>query len=91
MAADPPDLRALFERLPEGWSEVLVDGRRYGVTRTVRVGGRQQSVYAEQLGGTDVVSANLYSTAAGDVLKPCEMPAAKVLAFLAGWRFEIPS
>lgn len=57
------------------------DGRRYGVTRSVLVGGRIQKLYAEQLGGTDVVSANLY---AGDELRPCEMPAAKVLAFVAG-------
>ncbi|WP_435747223.1 hypothetical protein [Nocardioides sp. SYSU DS0663] len=82
----PADLSALFDRLPVGWSEVTYDGRRYAVTRTVRVGGRQESVYAEELGGADVVSANLYRTSAGDRLKPCEMPAEKVLAFLRGWR-----
>ena len=37
-------LRELFARLPGGGSEVAYDGRRYGVTRTVRLGGRQQSV-----------------------------------------------
>jgi hypothetical protein len=78
-------VRELFERVPEGWSAVVYDGRRYGVTRTVRLGGRQQSVYAEELGGTDVVSANLYLPDAGDeAFRPCEMPAAKVVAFLAG-------
>ncbi|MBZ5737853.1 hypothetical protein [Nocardioides mangrovi] len=40
------------------------------------------SVYAEELGGTDVVSTNVYLVEAGDELRPCEMPAAKVLAFL---------
>lgn len=76
-------LRALFERLPEGWSEASYDGRRYGVTRTVRLGGRQQSVYAEELGGTDVISANLYLPEDGEeAFRPCEMPAAKVRAFL---------
>jgi peptide-methionine (S)-S-oxide reductase len=80
-------LRDLFERLPEGWSEVEYDGRRYGVTRTVRVGGRQQSVYAEELGGTDVISANLYLPDRGDeAFRPCEMPAAKVRSFLARMR-----
>ena len=44
--------------------------------------GSSLSVYAEQLGGSDVISANVYRTGAGDVLKPCEMPAAKVLDFL---------
>jgi hypothetical protein len=78
--------RALFERVPEGWSEVVFEARRYGVTRTVRLGGRVQDLYAEELGGPDVVSANLYATAAGDQLKPCEMPAEKVLGFLAALR-----
>ncbi len=56
-------------------------GRRYGVTRTVSAGGRIQKLYAEELGGTDVISANLY---ASTMLRPCEMPAAKVLAFVSG-------
>jgi len=80
-----PDLVALLDRLPNGWSEVTYAGRRYGVTRAVRLGGRQQSVYAEELGGTDVVSANLYLTASGPLLKPCEMSAEVVLEFLEGW------
>ncbi|MDN4160833.1 peptide methionine sulfoxide reductase [Nocardioides abyssi] len=79
------DLVALLERLPEGWSEVTYAGRRWGVTRVVRVGGRQQSVYAEDLAGTDVVSANLYLTTTGPTLRPCEMPADVVLEFLVGW------
>lgn len=87
-APDPagvPDLARLFDRLPEGWSEVTYAGRRWGVTRAVRVGGRQQSVYAEELGGTAVVSANLYLTGAAPLLKPCEMSEDVVLDFLEGW------
>ena len=80
-----PTLAELVERLPVGWSEVTYAGRRWGVTRTVRLAGRQQSVYAEELGGTDVVSANLYVPEDGaERFRPCEMPAEKVLAFLAG-------
>lgn len=75
------ELAALFERVPLGWSEVTWAGRRYGVTRSVHAGGRSLKVYAEQLGGPDVVSANLYLSGAEE-LRPCEMPAAKVLAFL---------
>lgn len=73
---------ALFERVPLGWSEVLYDGRRYGVTRTVAAGGRAWAVYAEELGGQDVVSSNLYLTEGEALLRPCEMPVAKVIAFL---------
>jgi peptide-methionine (S)-S-oxide reductase len=75
-------LASLTERFPEGWSEATYDGRRYGVTRTVHAEGRSMSVYAEDLGGTHVVSANLYLTRAGQELRPCEMPAGEVLDFL---------
>ena len=78
------DLAALLDRLPDGWSRVTFDGRAYGVTTTRAVDGHAISVYAEELGGTDVVSANVYRTAEEDLLKPCEMPVARVIAFLRG-------
>jgi peptide-methionine (S)-S-oxide reductase len=40
------------------------------------------SLYAEALDGSDVVSTNAYLTTAAEELRPCEMPAAKVLDFL---------
>ena len=76
-----PDVLALFERVPIGWTEVSFEGRRYGVTRTLAAGGRAQTVFAEELGGRDVISANLYLVGEPQ-LRPCEMPAAKVLRFL---------
>ena len=84
------ELKELFDRLPVGWSVVAYDGRRYGVTRTVLTGGRSQKVLAEALDGSDLVSANLYRTSDEDVLKPCEMPAEKVLDFLRRQRPEDP-
>jgi hypothetical protein len=44
------DLGGLVDALPEGWSEVTYAGRRYGLTKITRTGGRSSSVYAEQLG-----------------------------------------
>jgi hypothetical protein len=76
------DLGDLVDALPEGWSEVTYAGDRYGLTKITHAGGRSSRVYAEQLGGSDIISANVYRTGAGAVLKPCEMPAAKVLDFL---------
>lgn len=73
----------LLDRFPEGWSQWTLDGRRYAVTKTVRAGGGAVSLYAEELGGTDVVSTNAYLTSTAAELRPCEMPAAKVLAFVA--------
>ncbi|MBB6628302.1 peptide methionine sulfoxide reductase [Nocardioides sp. KIGAM211] len=74
----------MLARVPAGWSVAAYDGRRYGVTRSSAAGGRSIGVYAEELGGTDVVSTNVYLTSSGPQLRPCEMPAEKVLAFLAG-------
>ena len=81
----------LVDRVPDGWSEATYDGRRYGVTKSVRAGGRSISVYAEELGGTDVVSTNLYLIGAGEQLRPCEMPAAKVLGFLREASYTRPA
>ncbi len=85
--ADPAEL---FARVPLGYSVVLFRGRRYGVTRSAAVGGRSQTVYAEELGGRDVVSANLYLVSGRPELRPCEMPAATVLAFLEELRLAEP-
>ena len=80
------DLDALVDAVPEGWSPVDYRGRRYGLSRTSRAGGRAVSVLAHELGGSDVISANVYRVADGSGLRPCEMPAEKVLGFLRGWR-----
>jgi hypothetical protein len=79
------ELAALVDRVPEGWTAVTYQGRPYGLSRTTRAAGQSISIYAEELGGTDVVSANVYRPESGDVLKPCEMPAAEVLDFLRDW------
>lgn len=73
-----------IERLPEGFSEGLYQGVRYGITRTTFTQGRSYKVYAQALGGSDFISLNFYRTARTDLLKPCEMPEAKVVAFLQG-------
>ena len=57
--------------------------RRYGVTKSRFAEGRSWKVFAEELGGADVISANLYHTTHGEVFRPCEMPAQKVIDFLS--------
>ncbi len=81
----------LFARLPEGWSVVRYRGRRWGVSHTRHVGGRVEKLYAEELGGAGIISANLYlpggmEPEVGERLRPCEMPAADILDFLRGWK-----
>ena len=80
----PPEVLAAWDALPLGSFDASFQGRRYGVTRTERAGGRQAWLWAEELGGTDRISANLYRLRSGARLKPCEMPAEKVMAFVLG-------
>ncbi len=74
----------LIDKIPLGASEVLYNGRRYGLTRTDYNQGRSTKVYANELGGSDHISFNFYRTRKEDLLKPCEMPEEKVIAFLEG-------
>lgn len=79
------ELAQHVNRVPEGWNIVVFDGRRYALTRTTRVGGRSVTLFAEELGGSDVISANIFRTSGAHLLKSCEMPDIKVLEFLRGW------
>jgi hypothetical protein len=82
--------RAVLSRLralPLGYSEGLFDGRAYGLTVTASADRRRWWLWAEDLGGRDRVSGNLYVLADGRVLlKPCEMAVDKVAAFVDGFR-----
>lgn len=84
----PRSLDDLIERVPEGWTLVSYDDRTYGLSRTTHANGRSISVLARELGGTDLVSANVYATSKGHHLRACEMPDQKVLDFLAGWQAQ---
>ena len=78
-------LSALAE-LPTGYSQGDYSGARWGVTVERSADGRRTKLYGEALGGSDHVSFNLYRLAGEDRLKPCEMPAAKVIDFVLGYR-----
>ena len=84
MKAPPAFLRA-FDNLPTGGYGGSYGGTRYRITKTVMATGRSQQLEAEELGGTDYVSLNLYRLADGTaLLKPSEMPAEKVISFVLG-------
>ncbi|MEH3158570.1 MAG: hypothetical protein PGN08_06265 [Sphingomonas taxi] len=72
--------------MPKGYLEGDADGRRYGATVTRSPDGRRQWLYAEELGGEDRISFNLYLLESGPALRPCEMPAKKVIAFVLAFR-----
>ena len=84
MSADPNFVKA-FDRLPNGGYGGSYNGRRYRITKAQMSNGRSQKLEAEELGGSDYISFNLYRLATGQaLLKPCEMPAEKVTAFVKG-------
>lgn len=76
------DLDALVARVPLGWSRQLVDGRAWGISRTDRSDGRSSTIDGEELGGAGRMSANVWRTGSGTLLRPCEMPAEQVLEVL---------
>ena len=72
-----------FDALPFGGYGATFEGRRYRVTKSKFANARSQKLEAEELGGTDFVSLNLYRFANGSaLLKPCEMPEEKVVSFV---------
>jgi peptide-methionine (S)-S-oxide reductase len=76
------ELDTLLRTIPEGWTRAEVDGQAWGVTRVTRAGGKVISVNAERLGDTEQLGANIWITSDGPILRPCEVPAEKVLQFL---------
>ncbi|MEL6592388.1 MAG: peptide methionine sulfoxide reductase [Bacteroidota bacterium] len=76
------DLHELIIEIPQDYSEVSFADKRYSLTRKDFNQGRSIKVFARELGGTDFISFNYYLTEGGPLLKPCEMPLAKVEQFL---------
>ncbi len=84
MAIDP-DFLAAFDALPMGSYGGSAHGRRYRITKSQYADARSQKLEAEELGGNDYISLNLYRLATGDaLLKPCEMSETKVRDFVLG-------
>ncbi|MET1053540.1 MAG: peptide methionine sulfoxide reductase [Mycetocola sp.] len=92
MDAEPDhELAALIRGIPEGWTRVHIADRDWGVTRTTRAGGKVMSFEADRLGDSEHFGANVWNTSEGSVLRPCEVPADKVMQFLrdASAAFEV--
>lgn len=73
---------AAFDALPMGTFTGSAHGKSYVVTRSQIVGGRGEKLVAEARDGSDYISLNFYRLGSGPLLKPCEMPAEKVIAFV---------
>lgn len=85
MSDAPETFIKAFDAMPVGGYGGSYQGKRYRITKTVMATGRSQKLEAEELGGNDYISFNLYRLAGGEpLLKPCEMPVEKVIAFVEG-------
>jgi hypothetical protein len=83
----PTEFDTAFGGLPEGYSQGVFRGRRFGVTVRRSDDGRRNSLFARELAGTDIVSFNLYRLSSGKAsLKPCEMSVEKVESFVLGFQ-----
>ncbi|MBN8953952.1 MULTISPECIES: hypothetical protein [unclassified Rhizobium] len=95
MRDDTPKLRsgglAEFENalaeLPEGYAEGRFLEQAWGVTVKRSADEKRVWLYGEELGGTDIISFNLYVLSGTKIaLKPCEMSSSKVVDFVLGFR-----
>lgn len=78
-------MRQKLSAWPQGYFTATYQGRRYGVSNTSHAGGQSLKLYAEELGGPDFISLNLYTpTHSEPALRPCEMPVEKVMDFING-------
>jgi hypothetical protein len=68
--------------LPNGANDVRYQGKRYLLRKETLLDGKLLKIYAEELGGNNIVSGNYYSTMKGGMLKPCEMSDQKVIDFI---------
>jgi hypothetical protein len=68
--------------LPNGANNIRYLGKRYLLRKETLLDGKLLKVYAEELGGNDIVSGNYYPTMKGGMLKPCEMSDKKVIDFV---------
>ncbi|MEM6890869.1 MAG: hypothetical protein AAF636_22440 [Pseudomonadota bacterium] len=68
--------------LPVGSFTGTAHGRRYIASKTTYSADKSVKLVAEELGGRDYISLNLYRLSDGARLYPCEMPLQKVVAFI---------
>jgi hypothetical protein len=78
-----------LQKLPNGANDVFYKAKRYLLRKETLLNGKLLKVYAEELGGNDIVSGNYYPSIKKGTLKPCEMSDKKVIDFVLKAKFEI--
>lgn len=88
MSSEDITLLGIIYDIPEGYSTVIYEGKKYGLTKTTFNNARSFKIYGEELQGNDFISLNYYITRTSQLLKPCEMPAHKVIYFLKNMKIQ---
>ncbi|NNE39402.1 MAG: hypothetical protein HKN14_00625 [Marinicaulis sp.] len=68
--------------MPDGATARQWRGQKYQVTKQTLQDGKLIKLLADGLAEGDIISFNFYRLESGDSLKPCEMPAEKVIDFV---------
>ena len=68
--------------LPNGAHDICYLGKRYLLRKETLLDGKLLKIYAEELGGNNIVSGNYYTTIKEGMLKPSEMSDKKVIDFV---------
>lgn len=85
-----PDFARALAALPDAYVEGRFHGRRWGLTVRRSDDRRRVWLFAEELGGKEIVSFNLYVVSEGrSALKPCEMSSQKVVDFVVGFQPDL--
>ena len=85
------DFESALAAISSGYGEGVYQGLRYGVTVRKSRDGKRISLFARALPGGDIISFNLYRLKSGEAsLRPCGMPAGKVVAFVLGYGPDPP-
>ncbi len=78
----PPDIVAKFRTFAPGSFTGQADGKSYVVSVSTFSNARAVKLVADERGGSDYISLNIYDLSTGPRLYPCEMPAQKVIRFI---------
>lgn len=76
------DFHKKLQTLADGANYVFYHEKRYLLRKDTLLNGKLIKIYAEELGGNDIVSGNYYTTIKEGMLKPCEMSNEKVIDFV---------
>lgn len=82
----PQDFIQALGSLPDGSTHGTFKGATYIATKSTFNSGRSFKLVAQELGGPDYISLNVYLLASGARVYPCEMSREKVVKFVLGFQ-----